>query len=949
MAGLLERDTEMARIAHVLTRSAGGVGGVVAVCGPAGIGKTSLLAAARDAARRQGARVLRARGAELEREFGFGVVRQLFEPLLAAASADERAEWLAGAAGRAAGLLGMPGAGSPPTAEAEAPDRSFLVPHGLYWLCVQLSATGPVCLVVDDAQWTDHASRRFLAFLLPRLEELPLTVLLAVRTGEGSAERWITKLDSFPGAELVEPSPLSPEAVERLLAAGLGTVPDPCLAVRCHRATGGVPFLVEQLVRALREDGVTPAAVEGVDSIGGRAVERWVRLRIGRLGEPAARLARAVAILESASLQPAADLADLGPQSAVAASDALRGAGILAAGRPLSFAHPIVRRAVYDEIGEATRAAAHRRAAHLLAASGAAEEQVAEHLLAAEPAGDPWVVDRLSAAATAATGRGASESAAAYLRRALAEPPPPQRRSALLLDLGRAEFNAGHPDAFPHLEQSVATAMTGEGRAAAAVAFAFALGYSDNRFGRSVRVLDETRASLGAEDKELSLSLETMAMSLAILDADVAPAHRARIRAARRRADAPRPSRRVLALAGMIAAQRNEQADVAAELARRALRADVEPLPQRWRLPPLDGLQIASTLQVTEHGDEALPVLDRLLREARASADANTFSRSLAIRALGARMRGDVRSAEADARTALETEGMTVPDLSRVLNSAHAIEALTEQGRLEEAEGLLAPLVEAVGTATFADACLCWSRGRLRLAQHRPAEALADFVRTGDVTTRFGHGSPTFTPWRSQAALACLALGERERARRFADDELGRARTFGTPRALGVALTAVGVTHGGSYGEQALREAIRLLTRAGADLDRAWALYELGARLRRDNHRADSREPLREALDIAHRLGAGLLADRAETELRATGARPRRVVLSGVDALTASERRTAEMAAQGLTNREIGQALFVTARTVEGHLTAVFRKLDVASRDQLPSVLEPITAGRRPG
>jgi DNA-binding NarL/FixJ family response regulator len=127
-------------------------------------------------------------------------------------------------------------------------------------------------------------------------------------------------------------------------------------------------------------------------------------------------------------------------------------------------------------------------------------------------------------------------------------------------------------------------------------------------------------------------------------------------------------------------------------------------------------------------------------------------------------------------------------------------------------------------------------------------------------------------------------------------------------------------------------------------VERARALAELGALLRRRNRRTEARELLREALDAAHRGGARPLAEYAETELRATGARPRRVVLSGLDSLTASERRVAEFASQGLSNREIAQTLFVTARTVEGHLTSVFRKLQVGSRDELPAAL----SGRAP-
>jgi DNA-binding CsgD family transcriptional regulator len=152
-------------------------------------------------------------------------------------------------------------------------------------------------------------------------------------------------------------------------------------------------------------------------------------------------------------------------------------------------------------------------------------------------------------------------------------------------------------------------------------------------------------------------------------------------------------------------------------------------------------------------------------------------------------------------------------------------------------------------------------------------------------------------------------------------------------------MRAAGVVAGGDRGEALLREAIGALEHADAELERARALADLGALLRRRNRRIEARELLREALDAASRAGARPLAEQAETELRATGARPRRVVLRGLDSLTASEHRVAEFASQGLSNREIAQMLFITTRTVEGHLTSVYRKLRVDSRDELPAAL----------
>jgi len=275
----------------------------------------------------------------------------------------------------------------------------------------------------------------------------------------------------------------------------------------------------------------------------------------------------------------------------------------------------------------------------------------------------------------------------------------------------------------------------------------------------------------------------------------------------------------------------------------------------------------------------------------------------------------------------------------RVLNGGVLLEALVEQGELDAAEQALAPLDSETESGSLISPPLRFARGRLRVAQGRVAEGIEDILAVGALLTRSLVTCPGALSWRSEAALAQRALGDHESAERLAEEELELALAFGAPRALGVAKRAAGVVAGGERGASLLREAIDAFERGDARLERARALADLGALLRRRNRRTEARELLREALDTAHRSGAKRLAEHADTELRATGARPRRVMLTGVDSLTASERRIAELAGQGLTNREIAQTLFVTARTVEGHLTSIFRKLQLDSRDELPATL----------
>src|SRR4029077_9438813 len=221
----LERDWELERILRRLRLAREGRGGAVVVEGPAGIGKTVLLGRARAIAEGEGFRVLRARGAELEREFAFGVVRQLVEPLLAEVSDAERAVLLDGPPGVAARLLGLPlarGATNEPA--PAAPDPSFAVLHGLYWLGAKLAAERPVALLVDDVHWADSGSLRFLTFLLPRLEELSVSLVLAARSAEVWAAReaeLLAGLVEDPATEILRLGPLTADAVATLLRAGL--------------------------------------------------------------------------------------------------------------------------------------------------------------------------------------------------------------------------------------------------------------------------------------------------------------------------------------------------------------------------------------------------------------------------------------------------------------------------------------------------------------------------------------------------------------------------------------------------------------------------------------------------------------------------------------------------------------------------------------------------------
>jgi DNA-binding CsgD family transcriptional regulator len=231
--------------------------------------------------------------------------------------------------------------------------------------------------------------------------------------------------------------------------------------------------------------------------------------------------------------------------------------------------------------------------------------------------------------------------------------------------------------------------------------------------------------------------------------------------------------------------------------------------------------------------------------------------------------------------------------------------------------------------------------------ERRFEDALADFLACGQALDLFGISNPAYLPWRSRAALALQQLDRGAEAREFAEDELALSEQWGAPQTVGISLHALALVRGGRAGLLLLDQAVEVLANSMARLELARALVDFGAALRRANRRSDARLQLRQAVDLAQRCGAQPLIERANDELAATGAHRRTALLGGVESLTASERRVAQMAAEELSNKEIAQALFVTVKTVEQHLGRVYRKLDISSRRQLGAVLglrpEPAT------
>lgn len=302
--------------------------------------------------------------------------------------------------------------------------------------------------------------------------------------------------------------------------------------------------------------------------------------------------------------------------------------------------------------------------------------------------------------------------------------------------------------------------------------------------------------------------------------------------------------------------------------------------------------------------------------------------------------------AEADARTALELLTTYGIPLGTPFALALLVEALIERDDADAAERALAdsglgPELRPGPTTNF----LMEARSLLHLAQGRTREGVDGLIAFGRCDEHWGGAGPLASRWRSRAALGLAALGDADAARRMAAEDLERARRWGETSGIGVALRAVALLEGGAAAIEGLREAAKLLARSPARLEHARAVADLGAALRRANHRAEARVALREALGLAERCGGRALARRTRLELRAAGGPSSDPEGTGVEQLTVSERRVAELAAEGHSNPEIAQTLFVTRKTVETHLGRAYRKLDISGRGELEDALrEPSSA-----
>lgn len=911
---LLERDRELVALEQCLWEARAGFGSVVFIEAQAGGGKSRLLGVAADLAREERMRILTAAGAELEREFPFGLARTLFEP--AALEVEEADELLNRPLALAASMLDEAYEGT-----TDADPRHYSVIHGLYQATQNLvdlrsgdEEGEGLAILVDDLQWADRPSLRFLAYLAERTRELPIAIVLSAVPGLPSADpQAVATLRRTADGRLFRLAPLGADAVAEVVRARFPQAQAEHCAV-CAQVSGGNPFLLGELLSAIGDDerAVTAARASSIEEIVPVAVRNSVEARLESMAPTTRAVAEAIAVLgRAASVRRVAIVAELDSESVLTAASELAESQLLASESLLSFAQPMLGTAIKSSVAPSERAQAHLRAARILAEQKADSELIAEHLLEAPAVDDPAAAAVLREAAEAAVRRAEPERAIRLLGRALAEHPPQALRSELLAELALAHGQALHAQ--------------GEFRAAA----------------------DALHAGLAELDDEADLAgqLRAAYIEAAALVGELGTeALEARDRLIADQAEGLPPYARAaiahtLVLDGLQGAPRasvRELAELAwgdgALLQSRDRAAFSVPL-VAIGLVMADDLELALEIcdaALDSGGDDALPAAHELIAFARAWA---LFEQ------------GRITEAQAAANTALEgvpSRGQGHSQSALALLARCAI----ERGDLAQAESVLAAIECHGSPDSVRRALLLDVRAQLRLAQHRPQDALEDALHAGAVLSeQLPDASPGWIAWRSTAALAHLALGAPEEARKLVEHELEQARNIGVTRIVVRDLRILGLAQGGKRaGIDQLGEAVAIGGSHSSRLQHFRALIDYGAALRRANRRADAREPLRLGLDLSHRAGASVLESRARAELIATGARPRRPLLTGIESLTASQLRVARLAADGLTTRQIAGTLFVTPKTVEFHLRQIYLKLDVASRGDLARKLSASSA-----
>jgi len=939
---LVGRRAELARAQNALDVAASGRPVALLIEGVIGIGKTTVLNAVAEMALVSGFHVGRAAASGLEKELPFTVMRQLFEDVLSATDTESILE-AAGPLARAA--LGGGAADPLDDYEEMALHQTF---QGLHRLIAALTERAPLCLAVDDLQWVDVPTLRWLNYLVRRTVRLPLLVVMSRTSGVYPDDPLlVAELDIY--AERIKLGGFTDDDVATYTERMLGRPAAAEFAATSVEVTGGNPFVLRQVLTSMRHSATPPDeyAAHRLSQFDPEELGASVLARLNRQSSRLVRLARVIAVLSPCDLDLAAAVAEMSLPEAADGVRQLAVMGLLAEDERLTFSHTVVQSAVISAISHIQRDEIHAKAALCLRDRQAPDLAVAKHVQRTTRRLGAWAAETLRRASDTSVTDGDPVSGASFLSRALREDIPTELRKDLLTRLGLAETYFDPHQAVVHLEE----AMENLDDPASVFKVAYRLAqvlYLDARPDEARDMLRRAIEKIEPIDqgiaKQLRLALRvTVPMQREERDRldSVEPAD---LDSARREGGAR--GRTLAALVAEVASNTGEDIELSRKAALTALSGGVGPIMH-------DPQRLVATIDALIRADE----FDLALRYCTQTTIEAKRQGLVLLSVLGHTMRsrvyrqcGSLTEAIADARLAVtgaQDAKVHARHFSFVYTTEALIRALLHLGDLDAAQAAIEP-IGLVGTLprSWHHACLLHTRGILRMQLGDIEGALADQLECGERLTSWGAPNPAHRSWRSYAAIAHLKLGRKEEALNLASEELELARRWKAPSSLARALLTVGMVtdRGGPGALPWLLEAVAAVSRSPARLLSTQVWLELGlTRWRIGQHEA-AREDLAQARLLAEQCGVVPVLDAlAKLPTDAVGpAEPvpaRTLPSASVLPLTPHEYRVAGLVAAGNSNDEIAQKLNVSRRAIEFHLTNIYRKLGVRRRTQLSAAL----------
>lgn len=930
---LAERDTHLQELCDLFDRARRGNGSVVVVRGVAGSGRTALLHCLASQESTSGAQFLHAVGSRAERTLPLGIIDQLFRSCRLPAGADSRFSRLLDEAALTA------------TLHAHDPDAvEQAVASTLRQLCaelIDLAADRPLIIGVDDAHHIDVTSLQCLLFLARRIGTSRVLIVLTDRDRPRQVHRvFSSELLTLPNSHQIQLPLLTRQGVASMLVEQLGEQAA-TLADECWYLSGGNPLLVNGLI----QDQANTYGQCSTKVFVGEAFAEAVLICLYRCESSLLVTARGLAVLGDMGI--GSGLAVDSNERTAKAVAALEATGLLDAG---AFRHPVARRAILDALPPGELTELHRRAAEVLHETGASAPAVAEHLVLAGCGDAEWSADVLRAAGELALSSGDKHQALVSLRLAEQLSTDERQRAAIRTLLTTAEWQIDPGVAAQRMPQLLEAmrndGLSDEETAVLAVQMMWA--------GKAQEATEAIERLIRSRDSGNPARLHALAevhfLSLLYPERYDKLRRRGVLTADDRSMDAM-PSRRWLLDA---AAGGGMDADKHV--------AEAEQLLRR----PHDDRNLISnaialvTLIYHDRNDRALYWCDQLLTvtSERSRVWRANFT---VIKAWATARRGNPRLAAQLARAGLAMMPVASWGVAIGLPLAVLVTALIDTGALEEAVGLLSINVPDSLFETPFGLLYLLARGRYQMAIDRPDSALADFARCGELVNCWEIDLPSIVPWRTEAAAAHIRLGQHEAARKLAQEQLELSGQLRWAR--GISLRSLARVSPDPEKVALLCESIELLSAVGDRLELALAYAELSCFYHANGKTSRAAIAARYAQLLVRDGGVApqLLNLPVSPVLAATtvttveGACPDLPELGGVPDwaeladppvpaavadLSDAERRVAELAASGHTNRQIALTLYITSSTVEQHLTRIYRKLGISRRSELPHRLE---------